>query len=124
LFQGWAADFIPKIVSEARDAKYIDEIMHPGGHDAIRTAQELAVKEGIFSGISGGGVLASAIEIAKMAPEGSSILAMIPDTGERYLSTPLFANIPAEVMIWSLQYCEFCWTLTTMAIHSSFFPSG
>ena len=86
MFQGWAADFIPKLVSDAQDAEYIDEVMHPGGYDAIRTSQQLAAKEGIFSGTSGGGVLSCALKIAETAPEGTSILAMIPDTGERYLS--------------------------------------
>jgi cysteine synthase A len=152
LFQGWAADFIPKLVSKAEKSGYIDEVIHPGGDDAINTSRALAAKEGIFSGTSGGGVLAGAIKIAETAPEGTSILAIIPDTGERYLSTPLFDNIPADmteeekalaestpstpppppdlpgvlpeaiefvkrtntqnkVVFWSLQYCEFCWTL-------------
>ncbi len=97
LFQGWAADFIPKLVCKADKSEYIDEVIHPGGDDAINTSRALAAKEGIFSGTSGGGVLACAIKIAETAPEGTSILAIIPDTGERYLSTPLFDNIPADM---------------------------
>jgi cysteine synthase A len=60
-------------------------------------AQHLAAKEGILTGVSGGSTLATAIEVAENAPEGSTILVMLPDTGERYLSTPLFESIPAEM---------------------------
>ena len=65
--------------------------------EAMKSSQELAAKEGIFVGITSGANLAGALEVAKMAPKGSNILTMLADTGERYLSTPLFANIPAEM---------------------------
>jgi cysteine synthase A len=112
------------------------------------------LQEGIFTGTSGGGILAAALNFAKTAKEGTSIVAVLPDTGERYLSTPLFDGIGADmtevekeiasstpslpppavllppandesaafvqeniaknkIVIWSLQYCEFCWTLTS-----------
>jgi cysteine synthase A len=61
--------------------------------EAIETARLLARKEGIFCGISGGATVAAALKVARAAPEGSVLLAMIPDTGERYLSTPLFEGI-------------------------------
>ena len=152
LLQGWAPDFIPRLVRDAVDAKAFDDLMHVGGDRAMQVARELAQKEGIFTGTSGGGVLACALEVAKAAPKGSRVLAMLPDTGERYLSTPLFADIPSDmteeekaiaestpsqppppatlppvteeatafvkdfigahkVAIFSLEYCEFCWTI-------------
>ena len=60
-------------------------------------AQHLAANEGILTGVSGGSTLTTALEVAETAPQGSVILAMLPDTGERYLSTPLFEAIPAEM---------------------------
>ena len=121
----------------------------------VATHRALAANEGIFSGTSGGGTLAVALRLAEASPPGTNIVCMLPDTGERYLSTPLFANIPADmteeerglaaspplaeappaislptveeasvammfvkmtnssnkVVVWSLQYCEFCWTI-------------
>lgn len=97
LFQGWAADFIPKLVDKATKEKVYDNILHCGGNEAIETCKELARKEGIFSGTSGGGVLCSALKLAEKSAEGTSILALIADTGERYLSTPLFADISADM---------------------------
>ena len=79
-----APDFIPKLVNDAVDGSLIDEVVHVGGSDAIRTTKDLAVKEGILSGTSGGGNLCCALEVAKTAPKGSSMLVMLPDTGERY----------------------------------------
>jgi cysteine synthase A len=67
------------------------------GADALRWSRELAKKEGIFVGISAGATFAGALEICAEAPKGANILAMLPDTGERYLSTPLFADIPADM---------------------------
>ncbi len=61
--------------------------------ESIAVSRELAAKEGIFTGISAGGTLAAALAVAKKAPKGSVILAMLPDTGERYLSTPLFEGV-------------------------------
>ena len=67
------------------------------GADGIRWSGELARKEGIFVGITAGGTFAGALQVAADAPKGANILAMLPDTGERYLSTPLFADIPADM---------------------------
>eukprot|EP00534_Pseudo-nitzschia_fraudulenta_P011236 CAMPEP_0201221350 /NCGR_PEP_ID=MMETSP0851-20130426/192059_1 /ASSEMBLY_ACC=CAM_ASM_000631 /TAXON_ID=183588 /ORGANISM="Pseudo-nitzschia fraudulenta, Strain WWA7" /LENGTH=519 /DNA_ID=CAMNT_0047511091 /DNA_START=204 /DNA_END=1763 /DNA_ORIENTATION=- len=97
LFQGWAADFIPKLVDEATQAGVYDSVLHCSGIEAMETCKELARREGICSGTSGGGVLAATLKLAKEAPEGSTFLALIPDTGERYLSTPLFEGIPADM---------------------------
>ena len=150
LLQGWAPDFVPKLVDGAKGR--VDHIRHVGGDAAMSTSRELARKEGLFTGTSGGGCVAAALEIAKDAPAGTTIVAMLPDTGERYLSTPLFDGIPADmtaeekelaattpsspppgitlppvseeatsfvlstvkehkIVIWSLEYCEFCWTI-------------
>eukprot|EP00472_Partenskyella_glossopodia_P006920 CAMPEP_0197516962 /NCGR_PEP_ID=MMETSP1318-20131121/1925_1 /TAXON_ID=552666 /ORGANISM="Partenskyella glossopodia, Strain RCC365" /LENGTH=544 /DNA_ID=CAMNT_0043066145 /DNA_START=28 /DNA_END=1662 /DNA_ORIENTATION=- len=152
LLQGWAPDWIPHLVDEATKLSLHDEIVHVSGDAAMDTSKDLAKKEGIFTGVSGGGTVAAALEYAKTAPKGSKILAMLADTGERYLSTPLFADIPADmteeeksiaestesrapppvplpevtdeakefnskliaenkVVIFSLEYCEFCWTI-------------
>ncbi len=156
LLQGWATDFIPKLVSSATNQKLYDSVLHVGGNDAIETARALATNNGILSGMSGGGTLSAAISFAETLEKGANtnIVVMIPDTGERYLSTPLFENIPADmteeekkiadsvpstappapglppategatawvqnetksspVVIFSLEYCEFCWTLTS-----------
>jgi cysteine synthase len=95
--QGWTPDFIPKITGDAVAMKVIDKLIPIPGAEAIRLSNELATKEGIFVGITSGATLAGALKIAAEAPKGSTILAMLPDTGERYLSTPLFASIPAEM---------------------------
>jgi cysteine synthase len=95
--QGWTPDFIPKITSDAVAMKVIDKLIPIPGPEAIKMSQELAAKEGIFVGITSGATFAGALRIAKEAPKGSTILAMLPDTGERYLSTPLFASVPAEM---------------------------
>ena len=154
LLQGWATDFIPKLVSSAKDNNIYDSVLHVGGSDAIDTAQQLALNEGILSGTSGGGALSAALGFANNLKRPCNIVVMIPDTGERYLSTPLFENIPADmteeekeiamstpstpppppglppvtveatdwvkkeakfspIVIFSLEYCEFCWTLTS-----------
>ncbi len=93
LMQGWTPDFIPKLVGDVIEASHIDEIRPVPGADALQCARDLARKEGIFCGISAGATFAAALEVARRAPKGSRILAMLPDTGERYLSTPLFADI-------------------------------
>ncbi len=97
LMQGWAPDFIPKLTEDAVAQKFIDRIVPVNGADALRLSRDLARKEGIFVGISGGATLAGALQVAADAPAGSTILCMMPDTGERYLSTPLFADIPADM---------------------------
>ena len=95
--QGWSPDFIPKLTGDAVDMKVIHEIIRIPGPDALRCSRELAQKEGIFVGITSGATFAGALEVCAAAPKGSTILCMLPDTGERYLSTPLFADIPADM---------------------------
>lgn len=95
--QGWAPDFIPKITGDAVESKLIDEVIEIVGVDAVQASQDLAAKEGIFTGISGGATFIGALEVCKSAPKGSTVLCMLPDTGERYLSTPLFDSIPEEM---------------------------
>jgi cysteine synthase len=97
LMQGWSPDFIPKLTEDALAAKLVDTIVPVNGGEAMRLARELARKEGIFVGTSSGATLAGALEICKSATPGANVLCMLPDTGERYLSTPLFADIPAEM---------------------------
>ncbi len=95
--QGWAPDFIPKLTGDAVDAHLIDEVLTIAGPDALQCSRDLAAKEGIFVGITAGATFAGALTVAKSAPPGANILAMLPDTGERYLSTPLFADVPVEM---------------------------
>jgi cysteine synthase len=95
--QGWGPDFIPKLVGDAVADKLFDDIVPIHGGDALRLARELAQKEGIFVGTTAGATLAGALAVAASAPAGSTILCMLPDTGERYLSTPLFADIGADM---------------------------
>jgi cysteine synthase A len=95
--QGWTPDFIPKLTGDAVHLKLIDRILPISGAEAIRCSKELAAKEGIFVGITSGGTFAGALKIASEAPKGANILCMLPDTGERYLSTPLFADVPADM---------------------------
>ena len=95
--QGWSPDFIPRITGEAVDMKVIDRVLTIPGPDALKWSRELAQKEGIFVGITAGATFAGALEVAKTAAPGSTILAMLPDTGERYLSTPLFGDIAADM---------------------------
>jgi cysteine synthase A len=95
--QGWTPDFIPKITEDVVDMRMIHKLIHISGAEGIKWSGELAKKEGIFVGISAGATFAGALKIAAEAPNGSTILAMLPDTGERYLSTPLFANVPADM---------------------------
>src|SRR5271163_367075 len=95
--QGWTPDFIPKLTGDAVDLKLIDRILPISGAEAIRCSKELAAKEGIFVGITSGGTFAGALKIASEAPKGANILCMLPDTGERYLSTPLFADVPSDM---------------------------
>ncbi len=97
LMQGWTPDFIPKLAEDAVEAGLIDEVVPIPGGEALRLARELARQEGILTGISGGATLAGALQICGRAPRGAKILCMLPDTGERYLSTPLFEDIPAEM---------------------------
>ena len=95
--QGWTPDFIPLVLQEALDNGGYDDLIPVPGPEGIAAAKDLAQKEGIFTGISGGSTFAVALKVAETAPEGSNILCMLPDTGERYLSTPLFDGIAAEM---------------------------
>ncbi len=95
--QGWTPDFIPWVLQEAIDESYYDELIPIPGSEGIEWSHRLAVEEGIFTGISGGSTLAVAMKVAEQASEGSVILVMLPDTGERYLSTPLFEEIEEDM---------------------------
>ncbi len=97
LMQGWTPDFIPGLVEDAVSMEFVDELMPIDGQDALKMCRELARQEGIFCGTSGGATFSGAVRVAESAPQGSSILCMLPDTGERYLSTPLFEDIPVEM---------------------------
>jgi cysteine synthase A len=95
--QGWTPDFIPKLTADAVDMGVIDRILPIPNGDALRCSRELAQKEGIFVGITAGATFAGALRVCADAPKGATVLCMLPDTGERYLSTPLFADIPADM---------------------------
>ena len=95
--QGWSPDFIPKLAGDAVEAGQIDRVITVTAPDAMRWSRTLAAKEGIFVGISAGGTFAAAMEVAGSAAKGSTILCMLPDTAERYLTTPLFADVPADM---------------------------
>jgi cysteine synthase len=95
--QGWTPDFIPAVLQEAIDSRFYDEIVPIAGAEGMTFTRQLAQKEGIFTGISGGSTFAVARRIAERSPAGSVILCILPDTGERYLSTPLFDAIDAEM---------------------------
>ena len=97
LMQGWSPDFIPKLAGDVLEQRLVDKILGVDGADSLRLAKELAQKEGIFCGITAGATFAAALSVAETAPEGSSILCMLPDTGERYLSTALFDGVAAEM---------------------------
>jgi len=92
--QGWTPDFIPFVLQESIDKKFYDQLVPIPGPVGIEWSRKLAQKEGIFTGISGGASFAVAMQVAEKAPAGSVILCMLPDTGERYLSSPLFEGIP------------------------------
>lgn len=95
--QGWTPDFIPLVLQEAIDNNYFDQLIPVAGADGIAWSKKLAEKEGIFTGVSGGSSFSVAIQIAEKAMPGSVILCMLPDTGERYLSSPLFEGITEDM---------------------------
>jgi len=97
LMQGWSPDFIPKLAEQVTASEHIDDFIPINGSDALQCARDLACKEGIFIGISAGATLAGAIKVAEAAPDGANILCMLPDTGERYLSTVLFEDVATEM---------------------------
>ncbi len=87
--QGWTPDFVPKVLKR----EVADQLLTVNDAESIETARALAKQEGIFCGISSGATVAAALKVARAAPQGSVLLAMLPDTGERYLSTALFEGI-------------------------------
>ncbi|MEO8364567.1 MAG: cysteine synthase A [Pseudoxanthomonas sp.] len=87
--QGWTPDFVPEVLNR----EIADQVVTVTDTDAIATSRRLAAEEGIFAGISAGATIAAALQVAETANEGSVLLAMLPDTGERYLSTPLFEGV-------------------------------
>jgi cysteine synthase A len=95
--QGWSPDFVPKLAGDAVAAGLIHRVVTISGPDAMHWSRQLAQKEGIFVGITAGGTFAGALQVCKDAPAGSAVLCMLPDTGERYLSTPLFADVPVDM---------------------------
>ena len=95
--QGWTPDFIPNVLQECLDNGGYDELIPVTGADGVAWARKLAQREGILTGISGGATFAVAMGVAERAEPGAVILVMLPDTGERYLTTPLFADIPEDM---------------------------
>ena len=95
--QGWSPDFIPKLTGDAVDAGLVNRVITVTPPEAMRWSKALATKEGIFVGISAGGTFAAAVRVAEEAAKGSTVLCMLPDTGERYLTTPLFADVPVDM---------------------------
>jgi cysteine synthase len=95
--QGWSPDFIAKLAGDAVDMKLVDQVITISGPVAMQNSRQLALQEGIFVGTSSGATFAAALDVAKDAPKGTTILCMLPDTGERYLSTPLFGDILTEM---------------------------
>ena len=101
--QGWTPDFIPKLTADAVDTGVIERVLTIANADAMHWSRQLAQKEGIFVGITAGGTFAGALEVCKDAAPGSTVLCMLPDTGERYLSTPLFGDVAADMTDEELQ---------------------
>jgi cysteine synthase A len=95
--QGWTPDFIPKLTADAVQTQVIHRLIPIPAAEAMRYAVELAQKEGIFVGITAGATFAGALRVCAEAPKNANVLCMLPDTGERYLSTPLFADVPADM---------------------------
>ena len=95
--QGWSPDFISQLTQDVVDRRLISQILRVSNSEAMNASRELACREGIFVGITSGATFAAALRVGRNAPEGSTILCMLPDTGERYLSTGLFADVPAEM---------------------------
>ncbi|MES2883422.1 MAG: cysteine synthase A [Pseudomonadota bacterium] len=97
VMQGWTPDFIPKLTADAVQSQVIDRVLPIQGPEALHWSAELARKEGIFVGITSGANFAGALQVAAGAAPGANILCMLADTGERYLSTPLFAEVPVDM---------------------------
>ena len=101
--QGWSPDFIAKLTADAVKENVISQVIRIPNAEAMRCSQDLARKEGIFVGITSGATFAAALRVSGEAPKGSTILCMLPDTGERYLSTPLFADVSVDMTEEELQ---------------------
>ena len=95
--QGWTPDFIPKLTGDAVALELADRVLPIRAADALQCSKDLAAQEGVFVGISAGATFAGALQVAREAEKGSCIVCMLPDTGERYLSTPLFAHVPVDM---------------------------
>ena len=95
--QGWTPDFIPHVLQESIDNNYYDDLIPVPGPVGIEWSQKLAQQEGILTGVSGGASFAVAMQVAEKAAPGSTLLCMLPDTGERYLSSPLFESIVEDM---------------------------
>jgi cysteine synthase len=95
--QGWSPDFIPKLAGDAIAANFVNRVITVANADAMKASRALAQQEGILVGTSSGATFHAALEVAKSAAQGSTILCILPDTGERYLSTPLFGDIPPDM---------------------------
>ncbi|QHS52486.1 PLP-dependent cysteine synthase family protein [Edaphobacter sp. 12200R-103] len=95
--QGWSPDFIAKLADDGVSQNTIDQVQTIENAEALKWSRELARKEGIFCGITSGATFAGALKVAEKAAKGSTILAMLPDTGERYLSTPLFGEVATDM---------------------------
>jgi len=95
--QGWSPDFIPKLAGDAVTAGLVHGVVSVTPAESMHWSRQLARQEGIFVGISAGGTFAAAMHVCNEAPEGSTVLCMLPDTGERYLTTPLFADVHADM---------------------------
>jgi cysteine synthase A len=97
LMQGWSPDFVSTLTEDAVSNRLVDEIVPVSGDDAMKLSRRLAREEGILVGTSSGATLAAALDVARRSPAGTNIICMLPDTGERYMSTPLFDDIDEEM---------------------------
>jgi len=95
--QGWSPDFIPKLAADAVAMGFVDRVITVPAPEAMHWSRQLAQREGIFVGSSSGGTFAGTLRLCADLPKGSTVLCMLPDTGERYLSTALFADIPTDM---------------------------
>jgi cysteine synthase A len=95
--QGWSPDFVPLLAGDAIDAGVVDRVITIPTSEAMHWSRQLARTEGIFVGTSAGGTFAAAMQVANDAPRGATILCMLPDTGERYLTTPLFGDVGVDM---------------------------
>jgi cysteine synthase len=95
--QGWSPDFIAKLTEDAIATNVVSQILTVNSSEAMHWSRELARQEGIFVGITSGATFAAAVRVSQQASSGSTILCMLPDTGERYLSTSLFADVSSDM---------------------------